>query len=528
MKKRIFSLLLAFLLLPCLTALAAEGGDPLLSRQANLTQIDYFPVWEQGFDGAGVTVAVIDTGVSSRHEEFQSGSVLPAVNMLRPGRFEAEEDGNGHGTFITGMLAAARGNGVGIAGMVDGADILPFKCFTRSGETDLDYVVRAIYSAVDDYGCDVINISLGMEKDAEALRAAVGHAVERGAIVVSAVGNDGTESLNYPAAYDGVVGVGSVDAGNKVSAFSQRNGSVFVVAPGEALLSTGTQNPRSYIEWSGTSFACVHVTALAAVAKQYDKDINAARFMELLRQSAVDLGPEGYDESYGWGLLNASAFLEALSAENAAPLAPEPEPDPEPGPGPGWIPNEPKPETPAAARFTDAGGHWAEREIAVAVERGIFTGITDTEFWPDYGLTRAMAATLLHRLAGSPPPPDGAGGCADVAAEAWYAPAVLWAKASGVFTGDDLGLFRPEDALTRQELAAVIHRFARWQGRDTAPSAPADYADADAIAPWARESAAWCREKGLIIGLTGTEFGPERPVTRAMAATILVRYMEMI
>lgn len=503
MKKRLFPLFLAFLLLPCLTALAA-GEDPLLSRQANLSQIDYFPVWEQGFDGAGVTVALIDTGVYSRHEEFRNGNVLPAVNMLRFGRFEAAEDGNGHGTFIAGMLGAARGNGVGVAGMVDGAAILPFKCFTRDNGTDLDYVVRAVYSAVDDYGCDVINISLGIDEDVDALRLAVEHAVKAGSIVVAAVGNDGGRALNYPAAYDGVVGVGSVDGENNVSAFSQRNGSVFVTAPGEGLISAGVQSPRAYVEWDGTSFACVHVTALAAVAKQYDRSVDAARFMALLRQSAVDLGPEGYDEDYGWGLVSASAFLEALYAEDARP-GPEP-----------------------AGRFADVAGHWAEREIAAAVEREIFTGMTDTEFRPDAGLTRAMAATLLHRLAGAPAPSGPAFEYTDVAADAWYAAAAAWAKESGVFTGDGLGLFRPEDTLTRQELAAVVCRFARWQGRDVTPRAALpDYADADAIAPWARESAAWCRETGLITGLTGTEFGPESPVTRGMAAAILVRYTDM-
>ena len=537
MKRKLFSLLFAFLLLPGLTALAAEGGDPLLSRQTNLSQIDYFPVLEQGFNGAGVTVALIDSGVYTWHEEFRSGSVLPVINMLRSSRFDPTEDSSGHGTFIAGMLAAARDNGVGIAGMVDGVSILPFKCFSGAGETDLRYVVRAIYSAVDDYGCDVINVSLGMDEDTAALRLAVDHAVENGVIVISAVGNDGTATLNYPAAYDSVVGVGSVDAANKVSAFSQRNGSVFVVAPGEALISTGVQNARSYVEWGGTSFACVHATALAAVAKQYDRSIDAARFMSLLRQSAVDLGPEGYDEGYGWGLVSAAAFLDALYAENAEPAEPAPEPEPKPAPEPelepeparGWVPNEPEPARGAGAGFTDVDGHWAKGEIITAVERGIFTGITDTEFWPDYSLSRAMAATLLYRLAGSPAPADPAFEYADVAADAWYAPAVAWARESGVFTGDGLGLFRPEDVLTRQELAAVICRFARWQGRDVTPRAAApDYADADAIAPWALESAAWCREKGLITGLTEAEFGPEGHVTRAMAAVILARYTDMI
>ena len=517
MKKRLFILFLPLLLLPGLTALAAEGADPFLSRQTNLTQIDYFPIWERGLDGTDVTIAVINSGAFIQHEELRGGNVLPTVDMLRSGGTDPAGDSNGHGTFIAGLLAAERNNGIGIAGMVDGAAVLPFRCFTGKDETDLDFVVRAIYSAVDDNGCDVLNLSVGMTKDTEALRAAVDHAVEKGVIVVSAVGNDGGAALNYPAAYDNVVGVGSVDRENNVSPFSQRNASVFVVAPGEALISTGITSARAYVEWEGTSFACVHATALAAVAKQYDKSVDAGRFMELLRGSAVDLGPAGYDESYGWGLVNAAAFLEALLAENAEPV---PGPELELGPGlamPG-----------SDSRFADITGHWARDEILAAAERGLFGGVTDTEFWPDAPLSRAMAAAVLYRLAGSPEMPGPAFEYADVLTDAWYAPAVAWAHSAGVFTGNGFALFRPDDPLTRQEFAAVICRFARWQGRDVTPSAPPDYADTESIAPWARESAAWCRERGLITGLTETEFGPENPVTRAMAAVILARYTDMI
>lgn len=521
MKKRLASLFLLFLLLPGLTALAAEGTDTYLSRQTNLSQIDYFPVWERGFDGGGVTIALIDTGVYDRHEELQGGNVLATIDMLRSAGPDPAGDNNGHGTFIAGLLAALRDNGTGIAGMVNGASILPFRCFTNADETKLDYVVRAIYSAVDDYGCDVINLSVGLEEDIYLLRDAVDYAAGKGVIIISAVGNEGTDALNYPAAYDCVVGVGSVDVENHVSAFSQRNGSVFAVAPGEALISTGTQSPHAYVRWDGTSFACVHATALAAVAKQYDKSIDATRFMRLLRQSAVDLGPPGYDEDYGWGLINAAAFLDAMLAENAESA---PAPMLALAPGPELVPELPVYD----GRFTDIVGHWAEGEIAVAVERRIFGGMTGTEFRPDYTLSRAMAAALLYRLAGSPAPAGPAFEYADVTGDAWYAPAVAWAWEAGVFTGDGLALFRPDDPLTRQEFAAVICRFARWQGRDTTAAAPPDYADSGAIAPWARESVAWCRERGLLTGITPTEFYPAYGVSRAMTAVILVRYMDMV
>lgn len=316
MKKRLLSTLICIMLaLLSVTASAAADKDLRPSTQTNLTQINYFPVWEQGFDGTGVTIAVIDSGVRAQHEELRDSNILTTVNMLHSG---SDEDSDGHGTFITSMLAAARGNGAGIDGMVDGARILPFKCFADVDSTTyLDYIVRAVYSAVDDYGCDVINISLVGDRD-DTLRAAIDHAVDKGVIVVSSVGNDGGDTMYYPAAYDNVVGVGSVDGNNNVSNFSQRNESVFVVAPGEQLTGAYIESDSSYISWDGTSFSCVHVTALAAVAKQYDRSIDAAHFMELLRSSAVDLGPDGYDTSYGWGLVDAGAFLDAMYAEKKA------------------------------------------------------------------------------------------------------------------------------------------------------------------------------------------------------------------
>lgn len=324
MKKRLLSTLLCIMLaLPSVTASAAADKDLCPSAQTNLTQINYFPVWEQGFDGNGVTIALIDSGVRAQHEELRDSNILTTVNMLHSG---SDEDSDGHGTFITSMLAAARGNGAGIDGMVDRARILPFKCFADVDSTTyLDYIVRAVYSAVDDYGCDVINISLVGDRD-DTLRAAIDHAVDKGVIVVSSVGNDGGDTMYYPAAYDNVVGVGSVDGSNNVSTFSQRNESVFVVAPGEQLTGAYIENDSSYISWDGTSFSCVHVTALAAVAKQYDRNIGAARFMELLRSSAIDLGPDGYDTSYGWGLVDAGAFLNAMYAENGKKAA-DPDPD---------------------------------------------------------------------------------------------------------------------------------------------------------------------------------------------------------
>ncbi|MGE4354537.1 MAG: S8 family serine peptidase, partial [Oscillospiraceae bacterium] len=294
MKKAIMTtfliLVLIFFKVP---ALAVLSDDPYFYKQDNLQHIGYEAAWAQGLDGRGVRIAVIDSGVYTDHEDLVSTNILPGINLLD--RSSNVEDTSGHGTFITGMLVAERNNGIGISGMVDKASVVPLKCFSSGRQTDSRYIVSAIYMAVDEYSCDVINLSLGISENIPALSEAVDYAVDKGVIIIASVGNTGGTSLMYPAAYDNVIGVGSVTLTDTSSYFSQRNTSVFVVAPGEKIISMGTDFKDSYMEGSGTSFSAVHVTALAAIAKQYNRSIDCDAFKELLKDSTVDLGTEGYD-----------------------------------------------------------------------------------------------------------------------------------------------------------------------------------------------------------------------------------------
>ena len=109
--------------------------------------------------------------------------------------------------------------------------LVPLKCFDDK-TTNVSVICKAIYGAVDDFGCDVINMSFGLMEDSIALKEAIDYAAGKGVIIVAAVGNDGTEELCYPAAYDNVIGVGSVDKNEGVSSVSQHNKSVFITAPG--------------------------------------------------------------------------------------------------------------------------------------------------------------------------------------------------------------------------------------------------------------------------------------------------------
>ena len=199
-------------------------------------------------------------------------------------------DNKGHGTKIAQI----------ISDIVPGAELIALKCTEHNQNNDNSAIIKAIYKAVDEYHCDVLNISIGMP-DTEELKKAVDYAVGRGCIIVSAVGNDGEISYKkgkvyYPAGYEDVVGVGAVDENNTVCEYSQKNNSVFVTA--ESV--------------EGTSFAAAKITGAAAVAKQFDKRITPTLFMEFLQESAQDCGDAGYDTSYGHGVLGFDAFQKAL------------------------------------------------------------------------------------------------------------------------------------------------------------------------------------------------------------------------
>jgi len=203
--------------------------------QWNLNAINASAAWNACLDGTGVKIAVIDSGIISGHGDMNSDNILPGFNYTGSVVTSDTTDSTGHGSFISGLIAAQTNNGKGIAGIAGNAEILPLKAFS-SNTTTLDKILSGIYKAIDE-GCDVINMSFGMPACSEPLDSALRSAASAGIILVAAAGNEGTAELIYPAAFEYVIGVGSVNTDQIVSSFSQRNSSVFVTAPGENLTS---------------------------------------------------------------------------------------------------------------------------------------------------------------------------------------------------------------------------------------------------------------------------------------------------
>jgi subtilisin family serine protease len=285
--------------------------------QWNLAMVGMEYAWNANVTGSGVRVGIIDSGVYADHPDLDSTKILQGTNYRDETDAANTEDTVGHGTFIAGIIAAVTGNGIGIAGMASDVELVPLKIYDRSGGTIAD-LVKAIYGGVDDYHCQVLNLSLGVSVNTTSLRNAVAYAEEQGVILVAAAGNSstanstGSDALLYPAAYDSVIGVGAVDSTGTVCSFSQKNDSVFVAAPGESLY--GLTKNGGYRTWEGTSFSTPMVTAAAALALSMDATLTPAQFRALLQQTAEDLGDAGYDTSYGWGLLRVDRMVRELQS----------------------------------------------------------------------------------------------------------------------------------------------------------------------------------------------------------------------
>ena len=273
--------------------------------QWNLENMNVPAAWAKGQFGDGVTVAVIDSGLygaanGESHEDIDPAKVVAPYNAISGGTNVSDD--HGHGTFVAGMIIANTNNSAGIAGIMPNVKLMPIKVSAKDRDASISDVIKAIEYAVDN-GADVINMSLGTNDFSEALKSACDNAVEKGVIVVAAAGNDGSSKPCYPAAYDSVIGVGSLTSDNLLAATSQYGESVYVTAPGAGVVSTDNVS-NGYKRSSGTSFASPEAAALAAMAKSIDGTMDQDSFKKLLQDTCTDLGETGHDSLYGYGMLN--------------------------------------------------------------------------------------------------------------------------------------------------------------------------------------------------------------------------------
>jgi subtilisin family serine protease len=308
---------------------SANPNDQFFGQQWAFTKVPFVDAWAaDGTQGAGITVAVVDTGVMPNHPDL-SGQVLNGHYYLHDGggdnAFEGDggtTDPSGHGTHVSGTIAALSGNTAGISGAAPGVKILPVQVLCGDGNGFSSDVANGITWAVD-HGARVVNLSLGGGATSAQL-SAVQYADAHDVVVVAAGGNDGTNGpASYPAAY-------SAPGNNVIAVAATTNatppghpsygtsgasaGYLDLSAPGGSACNCGstgdvlsTWNDGGYKAIAGTSMAAPHVSAAAALLRSANGACTAAQVKSRLKVTATDLGPAGPDTTFGAGLVNPLA-----------------------------------------------------------------------------------------------------------------------------------------------------------------------------------------------------------------------------
>lgn len=252
--------------------------------------------------GNSLLVGVLDTGVSATHPDLagkiSSGTDISGIDL---------NDTIGHGTEVSGIIAANTNNNQGIAGVSWNTKIISLKITDEYGQARVSNVVTALEQAYEK-GVKIVHISLSTNQFSQTLKNAIQEAQDRGILIVSTTGNSGIEELRYPAAFDGVIGVGAVDNLKKLEYYSTTGEHVTLVAPGSDIYTTSLDS--AYDEVTGTSFAAPQVSGAAALIWAIAPNLTNKEVREILINSADDLGDTGRDNQYGNGLLNIEKAVE--------------------------------------------------------------------------------------------------------------------------------------------------------------------------------------------------------------------------
>ena len=344
----------------------AIPNDPHYSRQWHYPLLSLPSAWDVT-TGQNAIVAVIDTGVLLNHPDLQ-GQFVAGYDFISNRNIANDGDGidnnpndNGdspgtgshsyHGTHVAGTIAAASNNSKGVAGVAWNAKIMPLRVLGVGGGTDYDISQAVRYAAglsndsgkVPEKRADVINLSLGGGGSSFAAQQAFNEARAAGVIIVAAAGNESTSAPSYPAAYDGVISVSAVDPQKQLAPYSNYGNKIDVSAPGgdtsvdrngdgfsDGVLSTlasgdGVGITYNYKLYQGTSMATPHMAGVVALMKSANPDLTPVQMDTLLADSQLteDIGNAGWDNKFGYGLINAQLAVEAASGGSNAPSEPK-------------------------------------------------------------------------------------------------------------------------------------------------------------------------------------------------------------
>ena len=275
-------------------------NDPLISGQWGWLRIHCDDAYETGYRGSGIIVAVLDTGVDTKHPDLKA-NIVEGYNFVD--KNDNVTDVDGHGTMVAGIIAAVANNSEGIIGVAPEVKIMPLKVLTNQGGSWIDLDMAILYAV--NHGAKVITMSLGGQYSllGAATEYAIRYAYQQGCVLIAAAGNDNSSEPFYPAAYEEVIAVSAIDQSDKKAQFSNFGNYVDLSAPGVNVLSTMVNETYAY--GSGTSFSAPFVAGVAALLLSKYPNLTPKEVAETLYNQAEDLGEKGWDQYYGWGVVNA-------------------------------------------------------------------------------------------------------------------------------------------------------------------------------------------------------------------------------
>jgi len=298
----------------------------------NDADIDAMEAWDYGYGSTDVCVGILDSGIPLNDDEELCHPDLDDYNRIFQGAdirgdgLTGIKDYLGHGTHVAGLVAAETSNQIGIAAIAGGVELYIVQTFDYNGQSNSTVVYNSFLEAIDNGNVDIINLSGGQSSYDAALENAVQYANNNGVLVVVSAGND-NGSISYPArfasSYSNVISVGATTVDNVRASYSNYGSQLVICAPGgemdsyhdsEGIYST-TPNYSGYTLESvlyqqydyldGTSMAAPLVAGVAALVKSQWPAKTPAQVRTILEKSAVDLGTSGWDQYYGYGIVNA-------------------------------------------------------------------------------------------------------------------------------------------------------------------------------------------------------------------------------
>jgi thermitase len=290
---------------------ATELNDLYFQSQWGLARVGAPASWTLS-SGAGVTVAVLDSGVELTHPDLL-GHLQPGYDFINDD--SDPDDDNGHGTRMTGIIAATQNNAIGISGVAPQAQILPVKVLDAEGNGPYSVVASGIAYAVD-HGARVLNLSLAGTAPSSVLQAAIDYATAHDVVLVAASGNAGNDVPTYPAAASGAVAVGAINSSDQRAYFSNYGAWLSFAAPGDGIVTT--TRGGLYGGSSGTSPAAAFGSGVFALLFGAHPTMSRSEAIARVEAGTVDLGSNGWDPYFGEG--RADAYAALVPGQHGAPI----------------------------------------------------------------------------------------------------------------------------------------------------------------------------------------------------------------